>query len=90
MIMMEILFRLLRLTLRNLLKNKFFERNPEFEVSFNKQFTQSHDRFLIIDGGKEVYHIGASLKDLSKKWFAFSKMDKISVDGIISAVVGLI
>jgi len=55
-----------------------------------KQFTQSHDRFLIIDGGKEVYHIGASLKDLGKKWFAFSKMDKISVDGIINAVVGLI
>jgi len=33
-----------------------------------------HDRFLIIDG-KEVYHIGASLKDLAKKVFAFSKMD---------------
>ncbi len=37
-----------------------------------KQFSQSHDRFLIIDG--TVYHIGASLKDLGKKWFAFSKM----------------
>ncbi|AZA95670.1 ORF6N domain-containing protein [Chryseobacterium shandongense] len=36
--------------------------------------TQSHDRFLIIDG-KELYHIGASLKDLGKKWFAFSRMD---------------
>ncbi|MBT3464349.1 ORF6N domain-containing protein, partial [archaeon] len=35
----------------------------------------SHDRFLIIDD-KEVYHIGASLKDLGKKWFAFSKFDK--------------
>lgn len=35
------------------------------------QFNQSHDRFLIIDQ-KDVYHIGASLKDLGKKWFAFS------------------
>ncbi len=40
-----------------------------------KEFTQSHDRFLIIDN-KEVYHFGASLKDLGKKWFAFSKFDK--------------
>ncbi len=37
------------------------------------QFTNSHDRFLIIDD--TVYHIGASLKDLGKKWFAFSKME---------------
>ena len=59
----------------------------DFDV---KQFTQSHDRFLIIDGGKEVYHIGASLKDLGKKWFAFSKMEKVSVASIINAVSGLI
>jgi len=39
---------------------------------------------------EEVYHIGASLKDLGKKWFAFSKMDKDSVAGIIRAVSGLI
>jgi len=55
-----------------------------------KQFTQSHDRFLIIDNGDQVYHIGASLKDLGKKWFAFSKMDKDSVANIINAVAGLI
>ena len=50
---------------------------------FNKQykslniikFTKSHDRFLIIDN-KDIYHFGASLKDLGKKWFAFSKFDK--------------
>ena len=36
-------------------------------------FTQSHDRFLMIDN--EVYHIGASIKDLGKKWFAFCKME---------------
>lgn len=39
-----------------------------------KIFDKSHERFLIIDE-KELYHIGASLKDLGKKWFAFSKMD---------------
>ncbi len=38
------------------------------------KFENSHDRFLIIDD-KEIYHIGASLKDLGKKWFAFSKLD---------------
>jgi hypothetical protein len=38
------------------------------------KFSKSHDRFLIIDD--MVYHIGASLKDLGKKWFAFSKLDK--------------
>ena len=36
------------------------------------RFEDSHDRFIIIDD--EVYHIGASLKDLGKKWFAFSKL----------------
>lgn len=38
----------------------------------------SHDRFLILDG-REIYHIGASLKDLGKKWFAFSLLDKQSL-----------
>lgn len=41
-------------------------------------FTKAHDRFLILDK-KEVYHIGASLKDLGKKWFAFSKLEATSV-----------
>jgi ORF6N domain len=57
-----------------------------FEV---KTFTQSHDRFLIIDQ-TEVYHLGASLKDLAKKWFAFSKMDKQSVSNILNSILGLI
>jgi len=38
----------------------------------------AHDRFLILDN-KEVYHIGASLKDLGRKWFAFSKIEKNAV-----------
>lgn len=44
-----------------------------------KKFNPSHDRFLIIDE-KEIYHIGASLKDLGKKWFGFSKMDSESFE----------
>lgn len=44
---------------------------PKIEI---KKFTLSHNRFLIIDD-KEIFHIGASLKDLGKKWFAFSRLD---------------
>lgn len=47
--------------------------NSQYEPIDIYQFNQSHDRFLIIDE-KDLYHIGASLKDLGKKWFAFSKM----------------
>lgn len=47
-----------------------------------KPFNKSHDRFLIIDHN-EVYHLGASLKDLGKKWFAFSKLDNLFVDSIL-------
>lgn len=54
-----------------------------------RTFTQSHDRFLIIDG-KEVYHLGASLKDLGKKWFAFSKMEAQSVESILNSISELI
>lgn len=50
-----------------------------------KTFTQSHDRFLIIDH-KEIYHLGASLKDLGKKWFAFSKMEKSTVNSILEEI----
>ncbi len=39
------------------------------------KFSNAHDRFLILDD-KIIYHFGASLKDLGKKWFAFSKFDK--------------
>jgi len=51
---------------------KYNSQYPLIEV---KEFKQAHDRFLIIDN-KDVYHFGASLKDLGKKWFAFSKFDK--------------
>ncbi len=48
--------------------------NAQYEAIGVGVFTKSHDRFLIIDN-ETVYHIGASLKDLAKKWFAFSKID---------------
>ena len=51
--------------------NKFNKQYPTIEI---KEFRNSHDRFIIIDNSI-VYHFGASLKDLGKKWFAFSKMD---------------
>ena len=54
---------------------KFNEQYPAMEV---KSFNLSHDRFLVIDG-REVYHLGASLKDLGKKWFAFSKMEGLDL-----------
>ena len=47
---------------------------------------ESHDRFLIIDR-KELYHIGASLKDLGKKWFAFSVITA-ELDGILARLEG--
>jgi len=50
---------------------KYNEQYPPVEI---KEFKNSHDRFIIIDS-TTVYHFGASLKDLGKKWFAFSKMD---------------
>ena len=48
------------------------KHNAQYPPVAVKTFTRSHDRFLFID--EDVYHIGASLKDLGKKWFAFSKM----------------
>lgn len=54
---------------------KFNAQYPTLEL---KKFSKAHDRFLIIDD-KNVYHFGASLKDLGKKWFAFSKMDKTAL-----------
>jgi len=48
--------------------------NSQYKNLTLKKFNKSHDRFIIIDN-KEIYHFGASLKDLGKKWFAFSKFD---------------
>jgi hypothetical protein len=55
------------------------KHDQQYDSVTIKQFKNAHDRFLIIDD-TEVYHIGASLKDLGKKWFAFSKIDFAASD----------
>ncbi|MFY7669284.1 MAG: ORF6N domain-containing protein [Crocinitomicaceae bacterium] len=55
---------------------KHNEQYPTIEIKILKT---AHDRFLILDE-KELYHIGASLKDLGKKWFAFSKINEFLME----------
>ena len=54
---------------------------PPIEI---KLFNKAHDRFLLIDD--EVYHIGASIKDLGKKWFGFTLMRDISANELITKI----
>jgi len=61
------------------LKTDVEKFNAQYEPILLKDFSAAHDRFLIIDE-TDLYHIGASLKDLGKKWFAFSKMDIQTVE----------
>lgn len=61
-------------TISKQLQNDINKYNSQYNEIVLKTFKNSHDRFLIIDE-KEIYHIGASLKDLGKKWFAFSKFE---------------
>ena len=56
--------------------------NLQYPVINVHEFGMSHDRFLIIDD--VVYHIGASLKDLGRRWFAFSRMDDITAEFLIN------
>ncbi|MBQ8153737.1 MAG: virulence RhuM family protein [Prevotella sp.] len=56
--------------------------NEQYATIEVKQFNKAHDRFLLIDD--EVYHIGASIKDLGKKWFAFTLMHDIKAAELIS------
>ena len=58
--------------------------NAQYEPIDVETFRLSHDRFLCIDD--DVYHIGASIKDLGKKWFAFSKLDILSPDMLIEKI----
>ncbi len=61
--------------------NKHNGQYPVIEVN---QFNKAHDRFLLIDD--EVYHIGASIKDLGKKWFAFTLMRDITAKELIKKI----
>jgi len=62
--------------------------NTQYPTFKTIGFDKAHDRFLILDQ-KEVYHLGASLKDLGKKWFAFSKLEASSVT-ILQSIKDLI
>jgi hypothetical protein len=63
------------------LKLDIEKHNAQYPAIEVKHFKDAHDRFLIIDN-TEVYHIGASIKDLGKKWFAFTK-----IEGFASEIV---
>ncbi|SDG18647.1 ORF6N domain-containing protein [Epilithonimonas hungarica] len=63
---------------------RYNSQYPPIEVEL---FSDAHDRFLIIDH-TELYHIGASLKDLGKKWFAFSKINS-EIGKMLSFLNGL-
>ena len=61
--------------------NKHNSQYPLIEVN---QFNKAHDRFLLIDD--EIYHIVASIKDLGKKWFAFTLMHDITAKELIKKI----
>lgn len=58
--------------------------NAQYSPIEIKQFNKAHDRFLLIDD--EVYHIGASIKDLGKKWFGFTLMRDITATELINKI----
>ena len=58
--------------------------NAQYPFIEIKQFNKAHDRFLLIDD--EVYHIGASIKDLGKKWFGFTLMRDITATELINKI----
>ena len=60
------------------------QHNKQFAPIAVEPFNLSHDRFLIIDDA--VYHIGASLKDLGKAWFAFTKMNDLSAEELLERI----
>jgi hypothetical protein len=55
------------------------KHNQQYSPIDLEIFNDAHDRFLILDGN-DIYHIGASLKDLGKKWFAFSKFETGAIE----------
>lgn len=58
--------------------------NNQYPLIEIKRFNKAHDRFLLIDD--EVYHIGASIKDLGKKWFGFTLMRDITATELIRKI----
>ena len=60
------------------------KHNEQYPGVTLHKYTKAHDRFLIID--EDVYHIGASLKDLGKKLFAFSKMEIMTGSQLVAGL----
>ena len=60
--------------------------NSQYPAVAVEHFNKAHDRFLFID--EEVYHIGASIKDLGKKWFAFTLMRDITAAELLEKIKG--
>lgn len=58
--------------------------NAQYAPIDIETFRLSHDRFLCID--EDVYHIGASIKDLGKKWFGFSRMEILTPDELVERI----
>jgi len=61
-------------TISKQLKLDYKKYNLQYKNIELKEFKNTHDRFIIVDN-TQMYHLGASLKDLDKKWFAFSKFE---------------
>lgn len=68
------------------LKLDITKHNSQYPPISVNVYVKSHDRFLCIDD--EVYHIGASIKDLGKKWFAFCKMQDLTPTDLINKING--
>ncbi len=66
------------------IKNDLKRHNKQYPPIELKIYKKSHDRFLIIDN--TIYHIGASLKDLGKKLFAFSRIEEMTADELLSRI----
>jgi len=60
--------------------------NAQYRPIAVEHFNRAHDRFLLID--EEVYHLGASLKDLGRKWFAFTLMHDLTAAELICRISG--
>ena len=67
------------------LKLDITKHNAEYPPIEVDKFRNAHDRFLLVD--EKVYHIGASLKDLGQKWFAFTLMNDVTAEWLMSKIV---
>ena len=70
--------------LRQLLQLDIAKHNSQYPPIDVRTFTKAHDRFLIVDDA--VYLIGASIKDLGKKWFGFTLMENTNADELLGRI----